>query len=97
MKIFSENPKYVYHSIHLPETRQKLCRFIPDLGSANILYQRMSMGLNINPFIWQSYINAILGGLQNKKHFQAIMNGLLIHSSRWSHMSHLEESVEILT
>ena len=36
------------------------------------------MGLNIPPSIWQSYINAILDCLQNRKYCEAIMDDLLL-------------------
>ena len=36
------------------------------------------MGLNICPSVWQSYINAILECLQNRKHCKAIMDDLLL-------------------
>ena len=38
----------------------------------------MPMGLNISPPIWQSYINAILNCLQNRKYCEAIMGNLLL-------------------
>ena len=42
------------------------------------MYQRMPMGLNISPSIWQAYINAILECLQSRKHCEAIMDDLLL-------------------
>ena len=38
------------------------------------MYQRMPMGLNISPSIWQSYINAILDCLETRKHCEAIID-----------------------
>ena len=38
----------------------------------------MSVGLNISPSIWQSYINTILECLQSRKHCEAIMDYLLL-------------------
>ena len=54
----------------------KYCRILPYFGSTSYLYQRMPMGLDISPSIWQSYINAILNCLQNKKYCEAVMDDL---------------------
>ena len=52
--------KDAFHSIRLAENSRKYCGILPYFGSSSYLYQRMPMGLNILPSIWQSYINAIL-------------------------------------
>ena len=52
--------KDTFHSLRLSEHSKKYCRILPYFGSASCLYQRMPMGLNISPSIWQSYINPIL-------------------------------------
>ena len=52
--------KDAFHSLRLTESSKKYCGILPYVGSASYLYQRMSMGLNISPTVWQSYINAIL-------------------------------------
>ena len=65
-----------FHSLWLSEDSKRYCGILPYFGSASYLYQRMPMGLNISPSIWQSYINAILGFLQSRKHFEAIMDDL---------------------
>ena len=55
------------------------------------------MGLNISPFIWQSYINAILSCLQSKKYCEAIMDDLpLFTLSKSSHMAKLEDLLKAL-
>ena len=43
------------------------------------------MGLNISPSIWQSYINAILDCLENRKHCEAIMDDLLLSLPQRKH------------
>ena len=48
-----------FHSLRLSENSKKYCGILPYFGSASYLYQRIPMGLNISPSIWQSYINAI--------------------------------------
>ena len=65
--------KDTFHSLILSEHPKKYCRILPYFSSASYLYQRMPMGLNISPSIWQSYINAILDCLQSKKYCEAIM------------------------
>ena len=52
--------KDMFCSLRLTENPKKYCGILPYFGSASYLYQRMPMGLNISPAIWQSYINAIL-------------------------------------
>ena len=76
--------KDVFYSLRLSESSRKYCGILPYFGSSSYLYQRIPMGLNISPSIWQSYINAILGCLQNKKYCEAIMDDLIlfIHNQR---------------
>ena len=55
------------------------------------------MSLNISPSIWQSYINAILDCLQNRKYCKAIMDDLLLFTpSKSSHMNKLEDLLKAL-
>ena len=70
--------KDAFHSFRLSETSMKYCGILPYVGSTLYLHQRMPMGLNIPPSIWQSYINAILNCLQSKKYCEAIMDDLLL-------------------
>ena len=72
--------KDAFHSLQLSEDSKKYCRILPYFGSASYLYQRMPMGSNISPSIWQSYINAILDCLQSKKYCEAIMDDLLLYT-----------------
>ena len=70
--------KDVFHSLLLTENSKKFCGILPYFGSPFYLYQRMPMGLNISPAIWQSYINAILSCLQSRKYCEVIMDDLLL-------------------
>ena len=70
--------KDAFHSLRLSEISKQYCGILLYFGSAAYLYQRMPMGLNISPSIWQSYINAILDCLQSRKHCEAIMDDLLL-------------------
>ena len=89
--------KDAFHSLRLSENSKRYCGILPYFGSASYLYQRMPMGLNICPSIWQSYINAILDCLQNRKYCEAIMDDLLLFTpSKGSHMNKLEDLLEAL-
>ena len=66
-------------------------------GSASHLYQRMPMGLNVSPLIWQSYINTILNSLQRRKYCEVIMDDLLLFTpSKIEHTAKLEDLLKAL-
>ena len=89
--------KDAFHSLRLSENLRKYCGILPYFGSSSYLYQRIPMGLNISPSIWQSYINAILNCLQSKKYCEAIMDDLIFFTpSKESHMSKLEDILNAL-
>ena len=89
--------KDAFHSLRLAEDTKRYCGILPYFGSASYIYQRMPMGLNISPSIWQSYINTILECLQSKKHCKAIMDDLLLFTpSQKAHMSKLEDLLKAL-
>ena len=82
--------KDAFHLLRLSENSRRYCGIIPYFGSSFYLYQRMPMGLNISPSIWQSYINAILDCLQSRKYCEAIVDDLLLFTpSKDSHMNEL--------
>ena len=68
--------KDTFHCLRLSENSKKYCGILPYFGSASYLYQRMPIGLNISPSIWQSYINVILDCLQSRKYCKAIMDDI---------------------
>ena len=70
--------KDTFHSLRLTESSKKYCGILPYFGSALYLYQRMPMGLNISPAVWQLHINAILSCLSSRKYCEAIMDDLLL-------------------
>ena len=89
--------KDTFHSLRLTENSKKYCGILPYFGSASYLYQRMVMGLNISPAIWQSYINVILDCLQSRKYCEAIMDDLLLFTpSKSSHFNKLEDLLKAL-
>ena len=84
--------KDALHSLRLSENSKKYCGIPPYFGSASYLYQRLPMGLNISPSIWQSCINTILNCLQSRKYCEAIMDDLLLFTpSKFSHIAKLED------
>ena len=89
--------KDAFHSLRLSENSKKYCGILPYLGSASYLYQRMPMGLNVFPPIWQTYIDTILNCLESRKHCEAIMDDLLLFTpSKQSHMRKLEDLLKAL-
>ena len=86
--------KDAFHSLRLSGNSKKYCGILPCFGSVSYLYQRLPMGLNISPSIWQSYINVILNCLQSKKYSEAIMDDLLFTPSKKSHMDKLEDMLQ---
>ena len=89
--------KDAFHSLRLSENSRKYCGILPYFGSSSYLYQRMLLGLNMLPSIWQSYINAILDFLQSKKYCEAIIDDLiLLTPSKQSHMNKLEDILSAL-
>ena len=89
--------KDAFHSLRLSENSNRYCGILPYFGSTCYLYQRMLMGLNISPPIWQSYINAILDCLQSRKYCKAIVDNLLLFTpSKGSHMDKLEDLLKAL-
>ena len=88
--------KDAFHSLRLSENSKRYCGILPYFDSS-YLYQRMPMGLNISPSIWQSYINAILDCLQSRKYCDAIMDDLLLFTpSKETHMNKLEDLLKAL-
>ena len=89
--------KDTFHSLRLTASSKKYCGILPYFGSASYLYQRMPMGLNISPAVWQSYINAILSCLLSRKYCKAIMDDLLLFTpNKQSHFEKLEDLLKAL-
>ena len=86
--------KDAFYPLRLTENSKKYCGILPYFGSTSYLYQRMPMGLNISPMVWQSYINAILSCLSNKKYCEAIMNDLLLFTP--NKQMHFEKLIDLL-
>ena len=89
--------KDAFHSIRLTENSKKYCGILPYFGSTSYLCQRMPMGLNISPAVWQSYINTNLSCLSSRKYCEAIMDDLLLFTpTKESHFTKLEDLLKAL-
>ena len=91
--------KDAFHLLRLLEhsKEKEYCGILSYFGGTSYLHQRMPMGLNISPSIWQSYINAILDHLQSRKYCESIMDDLLLFTpSKRSHMNKLEDLLTAL-
>ena len=86
--------KDAFHSLRLTENSKKYCGILPYFGSTSYLYQRMPIGLNISPVVWQSYINAILNCLSSRKYCEAIMDDVLLFML--NKQTHFEKLVDLL-
>ena len=89
--------KDAFHSLRLSENSKRYCRILPYFGSTSYLYERIPVGLNISPSIWQSYINAIPNCLQSRKYCEVIIDDLLVFTpSKIYHIAKLEDLIRVL-
>ena len=89
--------KDAFQSLRLTESSKQYCGILQYFCSTSYLYQRMPMGLNISPVVWQSYINAILNCLSSRKYCEAIIDDLLLFTpSKEAHYYKLEELLKAL-
>ena len=77
--------KDAYHSIPLTERSKEFCGILPYFGSPIYRYEVLPMGISCAPQIWMDYITLILGELEDKSKYIAIMDDLLVHSSKAAH------------
>ena len=54
------------------------------------------MGLGSSPAVWMTYLNFLLGSMNTRDNIIAIMDDLLIHSTRAKHMELLESLLEMM-
>ena len=83
--------KDAFHSIPLTDKSKEFCGILPYFGSPIYRYEVLPMGITCAPQIWMDYITLILGELEQKNKYIAIMDDLLIHSSRKDHWKLLEQ------
>ena len=64
---------------------------MPYFGSPIHRYEVLPVGISCAPQIWMDYITLILSELEDKKKYIAIMDDLLIHSTKVDHWKLLEQ------
>ena len=79
------NIKDAYHSIPLTEKSKEYCGILPYFGSPIYRYEVLPMGIACAPQIWMVYITLILSELEHKAKYIAIMDALLVHSTKAEH------------
>ena len=86
--------KDAYHSIPLTEKSKEYCGILPYFGSPIYRYEVLPMGIACAPQIWMDYITLILGELEDKAKYIAIMDDLLIHSTKVEHWLLIEQLLQ---
>ena len=83
--------KDAYHSIKLTEKSKEYCGILPYFGSPIYKYEVLPMGIACAPQIWMHYITLIIAELEQKNKYIAIMDDLLLHSTKVEHWKILEQ------
>ena len=83
--------KDAYHSIKLTEKSKEYCGILPYFGSPIYRYEVLPMGITCAPQIWMDYITLIMAELEQKNKYIAIMDDLLLHSTKVAHWKLLEQ------
>ena len=83
--------KDAYHSLRLTEKSKEYSGILPYFGSPIYRYEVLPMGIACAPQIWMDYITLILSELEDKKKYIAIMDDLLVHSTKMAHWKLLEQ------
>ena len=86
--------KDAYHSVKLTEKSKEYCGILPYFGSPIYRYEVLPMGIACAPQIWMDYITLILGELEDKKKYIAIMDDLFIHSTKAAHWKLFEQLLQ---
>ena len=88
--------KDAFHSIPLTEKSKEFCGILLYFGSPIYRYEVLLMGIACAPQIWMDYITLILNDLDQKSKFIAIMDDLLIHSSKQEHWNLVESLLKAM-
>ena len=83
--------KDAYHSIKLTEKSKEYCGILPYFGSPMYRYEVLPMGIACAPQIWMDYITLIMAELEQKNKYIAIMDNLLLHSTKVAHWKLIEQ------
>ena len=77
--------KDAYHSIKLTEKSKEYCGILPYFGNPIYRYEVLSMGIACAPQIWMDYITLIMAELEQKNKYIAIIDDLLLHTTKVAH------------
>ena len=77
--------KDAYHCICLTKKSKKYYGILPYFGSPIYRYEVLPMGIAHAHQMWMDYVTLILNDLYQNSRYIAIMNDLLIHSSKQVH------------
>ena len=77
--------KDAYHSIKLTDKSKECCGILPYFGSPIYRYEVLPMGIACASQIWMDYITIIMAELGKKNRYIAIMDDLLLHSTKVAH------------
>ena len=88
--------KDAYHSIRIDEKSKEFCGILPYFRSQHYRYEVLPMGLGTSPAIWMTYVNFLLDSMPDRDKIIAIMDDLLLHSTRDAHMSLLVNLFETM-
>lgn len=88
--------KSAFHTLQLSEHSQKYTGICPYPGALMYQYQRLPMGLNVSPALWQQKMNEILATIPDVEQFcVAIHDDCIIFSrSEEEHMNHLRSILQ---
>ena len=74
--------KDAYHSIPLSNKSKEYCGILPYFGRPIYRYEVLPMGIVCIAQIWMDYVSMIIGSLDHKLKYIAIMDDLLIYSTK---------------
>ena len=86
--------KDAYHSIPLTEKSKEYCGILPYFGSPIYRYEVLPMDIACAPQIWMDYITLILSELEHKAKYIAIMDDLLVHSTKAEYWLLIEQLLQ---
>ena len=88
--------KDAFHSLKLTDKAKDYCGILPYFGSPHYRYERMPMGLSISPCKWIQYIGVVMEGMSQPHNYIAIMDDLLVHSLKKTHLKRITDLLKAL-
>ena len=88
--------KDAFHSLKLTDRAKDYCGILPYFGSPHFRYEVMPMGLSISPCKWIQYIGIVMEGMSHPQNYIAIMDDLLVHSTKKNHMDRITDLLKAL-